>query len=709
MAINFKERTFYLKMGWDDKAKKKTTFYGGSWGSMDKREANASAIKTGDGLVVVDVDTLNLKEIDKGLRKELEKLEMTVATKRGGHWYFKDDNSSQFVNKAGYSKLVDVRSDGGIIFNQYKGNSDQISYKRVGKVHKKMPKTLRALLIKMMRVSKKKVKNRTQWEKIPRGEIHDGVISYIMRDVNSGLDYDAIIANGIDYVQKHLGGTQREIDLMMERIKWGYEKRLENKLETAEVKQLEPLEIGGEFEDSEVLTMLVKAQKGGALELERVMKEIKKKLKISVGTMKAMLKDSPVESEGLSVHFKGEVIFDSALGVFAEVRDRYVVYYNRSVFVQTVISKSGWCTASDVNEQMHTVPHKYIVYNPTEPTGDIFTKHGDEAINVFRPIDFGEGRVKKIPKTINKILDNLFSEQPDAKEDYINWLATIVQTGMRTGVAWGFFGASGSGKGFMADLMQMLVGIENSSLNVSDTDLQSTFNPYAHHKQFVHLNEVASDFHGRHGVAGKLKALISDPYIRVNQKNMPEITIDNYVNVMLNSNKPNPIEIDMDDRRWNMIVTNTPLTECKWWKGNTSYQKAKSQAFEFGRYLMQYEVDMDRATRPMAMSVAKASIIEQTTSTLQVVGHAIKKGDAESIKVMLDIDDDDYVFSEDEIEYSCDSGKWSNKMLNDIYVWATGKRELKGQEVKKYFVNPFIGVKPAVWKQNGKTVRGVIV
>ena len=709
MAIDFEERTFYLKMGWDDKAKKKTTFYGGSWGSMDKKEANASAIKTGDGLVVVDIDTLNLKEIDKGLRKELEQLEMTVASKRGGHWYFEDKHSDQFVNKAGYSKLVDVRSDGGIIFNQYLGKSDQISYERVGKVHKKMPKKLRALLMGMMQTSKKKVKNRTQWERIPKGEIHDGTISYIMRDINNGLNYDAIIANGLDYVQKYLGGSQREIDLMMERIKWGYDKRLESKLEDVEDKPLEPLEIGGEFEDSEVLAMLTKAQKGGALELERVMKEIKKKLKISVGTMKAMLKDNPTESEGVSQHFKGEVIFDSNLGLFAEVRENTVIYYGRSVFVQTVISKSGWCTSSDVNEMMYTIPHKYIVYNPTKATGEVFNENGDDAINVYRPVTFVEGRVKKIPKTINKILDNLFSDQPEAKEDYINWLATIVQTGIRTSVAWGFFGASGSGKGFMADLMQILVGKSNSSLNVSDTDLQSTFNPYAHHKQFIHLNEVASDFHGRHGVAGKLKALISDPYIRVNQKNMPEITIDNFCNVMLNSNKPNPIEIDIDDRRWNMIVTNTPLTECKWWKGNKSYKKAIAEGLEFGKYLMDYKVDLNRATTPMKLSEAKASIIEQTTSTLNVMGLAIKKGDVEKIKSMLDIDDNNLLFDEAEIEKACRTGKWTNKMLDDIYIWATGKSELKGQEVRKYFINPFIRAKPELWKQNNKTVRGIFV
>lgn len=701
-----KKRTIYCNIGWDAQTEKKTVWFGKVWGELKKKDSNASAIKTGKGLVVIDIDTKDFKEISKDVRKLLKGLKPTVETARGYHYYFEDKNSKQFINKAGYTKLLDVRSDGGIVFNKYSGGNKNISYEKVGDVHPKIPKKLRALLIQKMQIKRTRDNNRVQWAKVENGEIHDTTLSYAMKDFASGLSYDEVISNGLNYVERYLGNRPREITLMMSRIKWGYERRLDEKLEGVELSaRRDDIEVGGEFEDDEILDMLVKAQKGGALELERVMKEIKTKLKISIATMKDMLKEAKDGGSSLSEFFKGEIVWDSNMGVYVEVRPKVVKYYAKQNFTQTVMSRSEWMSSSDVNEKLHTIPHKNVVYMPTKPYGDVIDGDGDTCVNVYNKVDYGTGDVKKIPKTINKILDNLFLDDPDAKEVFINWMATVIQTGYRTGVAWGFFGVSGSGKGFISDLMQSLVGLQNSSMNVSDTDLQSAFNPYAYNKSFVHLNEVASDFHGRHGVAGKLKALIGDPFLRINQKGVSEVGVDNFCNVILNSNEPNPIKLDRDDRRWNMITSTRSLSSLKWWKPNKSYKKAMAESMAFGRYLSQYEIDLVLATTPMTLSKAKASIIDQTTSSLQSIASAIRAGDSESIIDMLD--DNDLIFNDKVIKNSCKTGNWGNNLLNHIYRWATGKKELKGLEVRKYFIAPYLtSSKSTVFKQKGELLRG---
>lgn len=708
--MDFKERTIYAKLSIDEKTGKKKVWFGGAWGDMAKEDANAVAFKTGNGLVVVDIDVQDLKDVSKDMRKQLKKLgSPTVKTARGMHYYFEHSNSKEFTNKASYSKHVDVRSDGGIIFAQYRGRDKRIAYERTGKIHKTMPKGLRKILLRDMQTSTKKRNDREQWTKIESGEIHDGTLSYAMRDFKAGLSLDEVILRGVEYVNSYLGGTQREIKLMMDRIKWGYSKKINDDLD--EVEKDRDNGISMEDLDEEGITMLlVEAHKVSAMELEKVMKDIKKKTKLSIATLKQMLKDAPKSQSSIGEYFNGDLFWDGDIGCYIEVYGggEATHLYKKQNFTQTVMSASGWMTPSDVNEILHTVPKKHMVYRPDLPFGECADRWGEPAYNMFKRQEF-KGKGKKMPKTIKKVLRNLFSDQPEALEDFINWMAVIVQHNIRTGVAWGFFGASGSGKGLISDIMRELVGHRNASMNVGDNELQSTFNGYAMNKLFIHLNEVASDFHGRHGVAGKLKALIGDGFIRINQKGISEVEFNNCANIILNSNKPNPIELDHDDRRWNMIVTKTALTQLDWWKGDDSYQKAMSEADEFGAWLMNYKCDVQRACRPMEMSDAKRSVIEQTTSPLQLVANAMRKGDEDKIMEMLGFDESD---SSMDVTYkgivkACEDGKWSNSLIKSIYLIIRGKDNATAMDVSRFFIKPFISKEASVvWKVDGEPIRG---
>jgi hypothetical protein len=718
--IDFKKRTIYAKITWDKESKKKKVWFGKQWGDLTKREANATAILTGDGLVVLDIDTKDFDELDKELSKILKKLgKPTVESKRGYHYYFIYKKSKRFVNKASYSHKVDIRSDGGLVLNSYIGKDKKhIQYKRIGNVYDKMPKKLEKFLLDRMELSKNKMRNRVQWERVESGEIHDTTLRYALRDFRKGLSLDEVILNGLAYVEKYLHNRPREVKLMTERIKWAYQKYVDDKFEKSKTLDYknEPAEIGGELEDGEVLEMLRKAQRGGALELERVMKDIKKKLGISIGTQKQMLVESPDDAGGLSELFRGEVVWASNLGVFAEVLDGSVRYYTKANFIQTCVSKSGYLTSSEVSERLCSIASKIVEYNPTKRDGrDGFDEFGEATINTYSGIDFEAvdkqlGGVKKIPKTIGRILDNLFDSDMKAKEYFIQWLAYIVQIGGRTGVAWTFYGASGSGKGLMIDIISNILGRQNCSLNVGDSDLQSSFNSYIANTQFVQLNEIASDFHSRHGVSGRLKAMISDPVLRLNQKNMPELDINNYVNIIINSNKPNPVEVDKDDRRMNFVVSNKALTSNDWWKGDKSYQKAIKEAMAFGAYLNKVKLNINKATSPMPMSEAKKSIISQTTSDLDLLGDAITKSDYETIIDILDLDESDFDITINEVKNSCKDGLWSNDLLRRIYERISNKSTFRPYDYKKYFIKPYIkNVKMTVFKQNGVTLRGYTI
>lgn len=132
-------KEIFVKILWDEEKNKKKTFYGKVWGKLSKKEANATAVLTGDGLVVVDIDTKDLKTIDKKLVKFLG--EPTVETKRGYHYYYNVPDSSKFTTRSKVVPNVDLRGDGGLIFNDYWGKDDRISYQKVGQITD-MPKKL---------------------------------------------------------------------------------------------------------------------------------------------------------------------------------------------------------------------------------------------------------------------------------------------------------------------------------------------------------------------------------------------------------------------------------------------------------------------------------------------------------------------------------------------------------------------------------------
>lgn len=445
-------------------------------------------------------------------------------------------------------------------------------------------------------------------------------------------------------------------------------------------------------------------QTSGAVEKSNLIKHIKEVTGLTKEEIREAYNRTLVQDENsLSKYFKGASIFwDGDLGVFVEYHKRGKIrLHKKGNFDQTLMSVSG-LEHKDIKTILPQIPLKYMEYIPTSDHNS-----GPDHINVWQGMKFSSTKdITRIPPTINKLLRNLFIDDFEAKEVFINWMATILQTGIRTGVAWGFFGEQGTGKGLICDIFRDLVGRRNTSFNVSDTQLQSSFNGYAKNVQFIHLNEVASDFHGRHGVAGKLKALITDEYLQINEKGINEVEVQNFANIILNSNKPNPIELDVGDRRWNMIKTPKPLVKCKWFNKD-AVDKIKKEIKDFGVYLMQYDIDQFKATQPMELSLSKKSISDQTTSPYKLLGDAVKNKDFEALCDILDPEAQLSSISVEELEECTRTNFWSSDLFKRMYSYISGKNEFGGKLPANHLIKPYITNNPSkTSKINGAIIRG---
>lgn len=188
-----------------------------------------------------------------------------------------------------------------------------------------------------------------------------------------------------------------------------------------------------------------------------------------------------------------------------------------------------------------------IKYDPSSPTGMSTTSSGEIYLNTFVP-----ARIKEEAggaKPFEDYMEHLVPIQED-RDKVLKWLATLIarpQTKMHYGLL--LSGPQGVGKSTLGEkILTPLVGEDNTS-TPSETDItESTFNYWQPHRRLAIIHEIYS---GQSSKAyNKLKSVITDRNIEVNQKFMAVYRIENWCHIFACSNSRKPIQMSTDDRRW---------------------------------------------------------------------------------------------------------------------------------------------------------------
>lgn len=104
----------------------------------------------------------------------------------------------------------------------------------------------------------------------------------------------------------------------------------------------------------------------------------------------------------------------------------------------------------------------------------------------------------------------------------------------------------GVGKSGLGYTMKELYG-ENWN-KISDTDLNANFNGHFLNKQFIMGDEIAAN--NKRGLSDKMKALITQQELSIEQKYMERYTIDDVINYLFTSNHSDAIYLEDGDRRY---------------------------------------------------------------------------------------------------------------------------------------------------------------
>ena len=153
-----------------------------------------------------------------------------------------------------------------------------------------------------------------------------------------------------------------------------------------------------------------------------------------------------------------------------------------------------------------------------------------------------------------ELVDHLLQNEPKSKDWFLGWCAHPFRAPTERVYQAVFLYSTqeGAGKGQLARCLAAAHGASNT-VDVSFESLASQFaSAQIAFKTFVAVDEGVSGFEARE-VSGRIKKLITDDLITVNQKYVPTYTVENRAAFLLTSNFLNSIQMGDASRRYYVI------------------------------------------------------------------------------------------------------------------------------------------------------------
>jgi hypothetical protein len=252
--------------------------------------------------------------------------------------------------------------------------------------------------------------------------------------------------------------------------------------------------------------------------------------------------------------------------------------------------------------------HRDIVFDPTE--GEITSRN---AINLWTGLEKKPAKGDISP--FLKLSEHMF---PNASErDYVmRWLAfKLKYPGNKMNTALLVWSRNqGVGKNLLFECIRDIIG-SNHSQTITQSDLKRDFNGWLKNKVLVIGDEVLTSY--RRVETDKLKVLITDTSVTINEKHQPEYSVENFASFVFLSNHDDAIHIDKEDRRFFVHeVTAQPLEQSFYrsfveWRDNGGLEALL--------YHLLNNVDLDEflPTAQAPLTSSKVQMIGESLSALE--------------------------------------------------------------------------------------------
>lgn len=236
------------------------------------------------------------------------------------------------------------------------------------------------------------------------------------------------------------------------------------------------------------------------------------------------------------------------------------------------------------------VSQKNVVFDPTGKCKP------PEYVNLFDRLPIDPVRAPDRCARIVEHLWNLCQENEALFHWVAAWLAYPLQhPGAKMRTALLLHGKTeGTGKSKLGEIMRAIYGRYCTS--IGQAELQRDFNDWMSARLLVLAEEVVARQELSH-LQGALQALVTQPTVQINTKNMPIREESNHANFIFYSNQQVPIKLNPRDRRYTVVKVETERPPEYFQAIDAELANGGGQAFY--QYLLDYDLQgFNEHTRP---------------------------------------------------------------------------------------------------------------
>ena len=153
-----------------------------------------------------------------------------------------------------------------------------------------------------------------------------------------------------------------------------------------------------------------------------------------------------------------------------------------------------------------------------------------------------------------------------------------------------FVGKQGTGKDMLIAMITKLLGEKKKfETSTPEKNIWGSFNPFMKSAYLIHLSEFGRK--NTQDYVGNIKAITTTGRIMINEKNKGEYEIDSYHRFIGASQVPEPIPIEKDNRRFNIILTSgDKIGDTEYFNEGWGYVNDKNAMKSIYDYLMSIDV-----------------------------------------------------------------------------------------------------------------------
>lgn len=190
----------------------------------------------------------------------------------------------------------------------------------------------------------------------------------------------------------------------------------------------------------------------------------------------------------------------------------------------------------------------------------IFTFEGRDMLNTYyrdgvepiAPKDYTDEEFDAVNRFLQHI--DLLVEDPQERGVILDWLSYVYQNPGKK-MTWALLiqGAEGVGKSYFANMMQAVLGRNMKTIDAMA--VVNRFNAWAHGATLVAVEEIKISGENKYDIIDRLKPIISNPVVSIEEKGRDIRTVPNFSNYMMFTNHKDALPISENDRRYAVIFT----------------------------------------------------------------------------------------------------------------------------------------------------------